>query len=144
VRELLSWWLTSNRRLAAVRADWSGRTLEPAWVEDLDAGWCTGPMGIRQPAPEAPHAERADIDLVLVPGVAFDAACRRLGRGGGFYDRLLALEDWPAPRVALAFEVQLTEQLPEEEHDRPVDAVVTEERVLIRAGGRLADDPPPP
>lgn len=142
VRDLCRRWLESGRRLAGVRADWASRTLEGAWVTDLESGWGPGPRGVRQPVSEAPRAERADIDLVLVPGVAFDESCRRLGRGAGFYDRLLALEDWPAPRVALAFEAQLMDQLPVEEHDRPVDAVVTESRVRVRVGGRLADAGP--
>lgn len=130
-------WLASGRRLAAVRADWPTRGLEGAWVESLEQGWATGPGGVREPSPEARRAERADIGVVLVPGAAFDLGCRRLGRGAGFYDRFLAKDEWPAPRVALAFEAQLMDQLPVEPHDVPVDAVVTESRVLVRAGGRL-------
>jgi len=131
-------WLADGRRLAAVRVDWGRRVLDPAWVESLERGWVTGAKGVREPWGEAPRAERADIGMVLVPGVAFDAECRRLGHGAGFYDRLLVMEGLSAPRVALAFEAQLMDQLPVEAHDEPVDAVVTESRVLVRAGGRLA------
>ena len=70
-----------------------------------------------------------ELDLVLAPLVVFDAQRNRIGMGGGYYDRYLA--DHPrAVAVALAFEAQLTDTLPVEPHDRPMDLVVSEQRVL--------------
>jgi 5-formyltetrahydrofolate cyclo-ligase len=65
-----------------------------------------------------------------VPGVAFDAACRRLGYGGGYYDRLLPLLPATAPRVAGAFDVQIVDAVPAAAHDLGVDCIVTESRTL--------------
>lgn len=63
--------------------------------------------------------------LVLVPGLAFSKDGRRLGKGGGYYDKFLLKE--PEHRtIALAYEFQLTDEIPAEEHDRPVDMIVTE------------------
>ena len=79
----------------------------------------TGVWGLREP-----HAvEPGDtLDLVLVPGVAFDAWGSRLGMGGGWYDRFLA---GGARSVGIAFDWQLVAEVPCESHDRAVEAVVT-------------------
>ncbi len=93
-------------------------------AQDLKAGtW-----GIREPNPDlCPRAEPESIDFALVPGVAFDARGARLGYGGGFYDKLLA--GCTEPRLSLiaaAFEFQVVEKVPLEEHDVRVDLIVTE------------------
>lgn len=101
------------------------------WVEDAGAlapGYC----GIREPASSAPEARPAEIDLVLVPGTAFDEACCRLGMGGGFYDRLLPRLRPEALAVGIAFEEQVAATVPREGHDVPLDAVVTPARVIRR------------
>lgn len=65
---------------------------------------------------------------VLVPGLAFSKDGKRLGKGGGYYDKFLSKE--PEHRtIALAYEFQLTDEIPAEEHDRPVDVIVTEKTV---------------
>ena len=72
----------------------------------------------------------ADVDVVCTPGVAFDLAGRRIGYGGGFYDRLLS--GMPAAaRIAIAFDLQVVEDpLPSGRFDEALDALVTESRVL--------------
>ncbi len=73
------------------------------------------------------------IDLIAVPGVAFDASGRRLGRGGGYYDATLAQLPAGAVRVGLAFEVQIVPSVPDEQHDATLDTVVTERMIYGRA-----------
>ncbi len=87
-------------------------------------------LGVLEPRPEcACPVELAQIDLVVVPGTAFDLRGGRLGYGLGYYDRLLS--EMPlALRVALAFECQLLPEVAIEPHDLPVDIILTEERVL--------------
>ncbi len=87
----------------------------------------TGHYGIREPVSPA-LCPMDEIDLVAVPGVAFDRKGRRLGRGGGYYDRLLA--GFPGLSVALAFDFQILPAIPTEPHDRPVDALVTETKIV--------------
>ena len=71
------------------------------------------------------------IDLVVTPGVAFDGSGRRVGYGGGFYDRFLQLTRPDAPRVALAFDLQVVDDgLPAGAFDLRVDLIVTETRTI--------------
>src|SRR6266496_395603 len=90
-----------------------------------------GDLRTREPPPGAPALPVSDLDLVLVPGVAFDLGCRRLGRGRGHYDATLARLRGGATRIGLAFELQIVPQVPFEPHDVTLDAVVTEARVLF-------------
>ncbi|MEW6662339.1 MAG: 5-formyltetrahydrofolate cyclo-ligase [Bacillota bacterium] len=90
-----------------------------------------GTWGILEPKPEALRpVHPAEIDLVLVPGVAFDRCGNRLGYGAGYYDRFLRSLGPQAKAVALAYQLQVLEHIEAEEHDYPVDLVVTEEGVI--------------
>ncbi|MGA0134179.1 MAG: 5-formyltetrahydrofolate cyclo-ligase [Opitutales bacterium] len=82
-------------------------------------------FGIREPADDAPVAAARDADLFLVPGLAFDRRGRRLGRGAGFYDRLLRGLPRKAFLLGHAHGFQLTGAVPSEEHDVRMRAVVT-------------------
>jgi 5-formyltetrahydrofolate cyclo-ligase len=106
-------------------------------VRDVARDLAPGTWGIREPQPDrCPKADPASADFALIPGVAFDRKGRRLGYGGGFYDRLIAggLPD-SVPLVSGAFEVQVVDEVPVGPHDAPVDAVVTEEGIYARSGG---------
>ncbi len=89
-----------------------------------------GTWQIPEPPESAPEA--TVIDLMIVPGVAFDRECRRLGNGKGFYDRAIA-EVQPGRTVAVCFHAQIVDAVPVGEHDRVLDAVITERGVLHRA-----------
>jgi 5-formyltetrahydrofolate cyclo-ligase len=91
-----------------------------------------GPLGALQPRADQIHPIKlAEIDLMLLPGVGFDRYGHRLGWGLGYYDRLLGHPPKkPMPIIALAYELQLVEQIPVTEQDRTVDKIVTEERVI--------------
>ena len=69
-----------------------------------------------------------DIDLLIVPGVAFDKKCNRMGHGKGYYDRLL--ENVKIPIIGLAFEFQIIDEIPVEKHDKPIDIIITEKRLI--------------
>jgi 5-formyltetrahydrofolate cyclo-ligase len=87
------------------------------------------PFGAREPT-HGPAVDPQEIDVVVTPGVAFDRAGRRIGYGGGFYDRFLLLTGAVA-RIALAFELQLLDgDLPSGAFDLSVEVVVTESRTL--------------
>jgi 5-formyltetrahydrofolate cyclo-ligase len=70
-----------------------------------------------------------DVDVVIVPGVAFDRRGGRVGYGGGFYDRLLSRAP-SAPAVAVAFAVQVVDEVPQGRSDSRVDVIVTEDEVI--------------
>lgn len=85
--------------------------------------------GLWEPDPsQADHVPEAEIDLVVVPGVAFDRSGHRLGLGGGFYDRWLPSVS--APRVGLAFSLQVVERVPHTGRDQRVDWIVTENDLI--------------
>jgi 5-formyltetrahydrofolate cyclo-ligase len=92
----------------------------------------TGNYGIREPAPDAPRIDPAEVDAALVPGLAWDRAGNRLGRGAGYYDRMFAHADWRGFRCGIFFADQEAAIIPAEEWDLPLDAVVTEREVWVR------------
>jgi 5-formyltetrahydrofolate cyclo-ligase len=83
------------------------------------------------------------VELAVVPGVAFDLRGHRLGYGGGYYDRLLGLLPRSAWKIGLAFELQILPSLPISTHDIAVDAIVTEERIILPERSRRAVPPFP-
>ncbi len=86
-----------------------------------------GRFGIPEPAVPV-FAAGDELDLIIVPGVAFDRAGRRIGRGGGFYDRLLP--QYRAVRAGICFDFQCLEAIPGEEHDVKMNFVATETKIL--------------
>ena len=87
----------------------------------------SGTYGILEPAGEFIRKRGYDeVELIIVPGIVFDKKGRRIGYGGGYYDRLLSSMD--ALKVALAYEFQIFDEIPEDEHDIRMDVIVTEER----------------
>ena len=78
-----------------------------------------------EPDPDSPGPLPSQVDLVIVPGVAFDMRGGRLGFGGGYYDRLLRALPDDCARVALAYEVQLADEVPTDAHDERVGIIVT-------------------
>ncbi|CAN5386842.1 5-formyltetrahydrofolate cyclo-ligase [soil metagenome] len=88
------------------------------------------PTSSRVPEPDpdsCPEIAPEEVDVALVPGLAFDpSSLHRLGRGGGFFDRLLARPTFRARRIGIAFSVQLVPIPSPESHDQPVDALITD------------------
>jgi len=87
-------------------------------------------FGILEPRPELPVADPAEIDLAVLPGRAFDRQCRRLGRGRAYVDRFLTRNEGRLFSVSLAAGFQLVREVPVNEYDRPVNAVITESEVI--------------
>ena len=71
-----------------------------------------------------------DVDVVVTPGLAFDREGRRLGYGGGYYDRYLSRLHPHAVRIGIGFSRQVVEEVPEEDGDETVDVIVTDDEVI--------------
>jgi 5-formyltetrahydrofolate cyclo-ligase len=127
---VLSQALAQGKKVAVPRVNEERRMLETYAVCDAVREVSPGFRGVPEPNADCPPVPLASIDWVLVPGVAFDAEGRRIGYGGGYYDRLLPMFERRAVRVAGAFELQLVERVPAAPHDATVDAIVTEKRTL--------------
>lgn len=119
--------LGSGKRLLLPRINRAARVLELRLVGDPAADLVPGVWGIREPSEHCPMVPAAEVEFILVPGVAFTATGARLGYGGGFYDRLLVGLQSKVPRVAAAFELQVVSSIPTGPLDQRVHRVVTEQ-----------------
>ncbi|WP_195940785.1 5-formyltetrahydrofolate cyclo-ligase [Romboutsia sp. 1001713B170131_170501_G6] len=107
------------------------KKLIPSQIIDLKDGVKIGAYGIREPKPEcSPEVEVKDIDVVIVPAVAYDKDCYRLGYGGGFYDRFIERLREDAITVGIAFDLQIFDSVPKEDHDAQLDYIITESQIL--------------
>ncbi|WP_457677712.1 5-formyltetrahydrofolate cyclo-ligase [Thermovibrio sp.] len=103
-----------------------GKEIVPFKVSSLKE-LSRGKFGIPEPPPFKERRVR-EVDLVIVPGIAFDERGYRIGYGGGFYDRLL--EKLPVKsKIGVCFDFQLLSKIPNQPFDIPVDVVITEKRV---------------
>ena len=116
----------------------------PVYVPSADdeGGWRRWSRDVDRPDPTSaasPTSNGSPV-LVLVPGLGFDVAGTRLGRGAGFYDRALAAlrSECTVVAVGLSFETQIVPVLPADPWDQPVDFIATEARVIVPAGDVLA------
>ncbi|WP_309395938.1 5-formyltetrahydrofolate cyclo-ligase [Cerasicoccus maritimus] len=87
-----------------------------------------GAFGILEPVATLPEVATDSVEVILVPGAAFDLRGHRIGYGKGYYDRLLSSVN--ALKIGLAYDRQIVDTVPNEEHDIPVDILITNERVL--------------
>ena len=102
--------------------------IEPSVIISFDNLIPSGKFGILEPI-EAMKIPWKKIDLVLVPGIVFDKNGHRIGYGLGFYDKFLKKVP-KAIKIGLAFDFQIVDKVPREEHDVPVDLVVTDKEVI--------------
>lgn len=112
-------------KVAAPR--WNGETYELAKLKSLSEGDLKrGPMNILEPA-EAEIVKPSEVAVWIVPGLAFTKGGKRLGYGGGWYDRLLASAYKDSLKIGVGHEFQIAEDLPHEPHDVRLDRVVTDD-----------------
>ena len=103
---------------------WNGATYELARIKGLDEkNLRRGPMGIREPA-DADIVEPKKVAAWIVPGLAFTRDGKRLGYGGGWYDRFLASAPNSDAKIGVAYSFQIVDDLPAEPHDIPLDDIV--------------------
>jgi 5-formyltetrahydrofolate cyclo-ligase len=117
--------LKMGKRVALPRCT-SQRGIVPKEIRNRHTDLEKGIYAIRQPRIGQKSLEPEKINLVVVPGVAFDEKNRRLGRGKGYYDRFLKKLPGNSISVGLAFDFQIVENLPEDSHDIPVSKVITD------------------
>ncbi|MBZ4688351.1 MAG: 5-formyltetrahydrofolate cyclo-ligase [Clostridia bacterium] len=121
--------LQMGKRVVVPVCEVKTKKLIPAEIKSYPEDLQCGAYGIMEPC-EIKPVRPEEIDLVLVPGVAFDVNGNRLGYGAGYYDRFLARLRSDATTIALAFEMQILDNVFPEEHDVPMDYIITEERLI--------------
>ena len=106
--------------------------LAPSKIVDFDIELEKGNKGILEPKKEYHRIFTPEnIDLIVVPGIAFDLKGNRIGRGFGYYDNFLRKVCSFAKIVALAFEMQTVKKIPNDKNDIPVHKIITEKRIII-------------
>ncbi len=123
IMPLFSWVLQRGKRLLLPRVE--GKDLKLIRVED-DTSLSPGAFCILEPS-GGEEVRPEEVDLSLVPGVAFDREGYRIGYGKGYYDRLL--ERLGGLKLGVCYEFQVLEEVPRDDWDMPVDLVVTEEKI---------------
>jgi 5-formyltetrahydrofolate cyclo-ligase len=133
-RDFIDATLSAGKRLILPKVDRQLHCLQLFYVESIAQQLTPGIWGILEPDPQrCETASPQAVEWILVPGVAFDVACQRLGYGGGYYDRLLNSIPSIAPRIAAAFSMQIVPNVPTAMHDQPLHCVITEDVVLQRS-----------
>ncbi len=137
IRPLIEDGLKAGKAIALPRVDWIGKSMSAALIastsEDLEADAHAPGLGLYQPRPSCADAPLKAVDLVLLPGLGFDPSGRRIGRGAGFYDRLLErlTPDSSGPTlIGVCFDEQVVREVPVEEHDRGMSMVVSPSGVM--------------
>ncbi len=100
-------------------------------LKDFEKDLEIGHFGVREPTKEATRpVEPSILDLIIVPGVAFDRKGYRVGYGAGYYDRFLLRISEKARTIALAFHMQLIDKVPVDDHDIAVEHIITEKEFI--------------
>lgn len=89
-----------------------------------------GKFNIKEPYTHHPVIAKKDLNLIIVPGIAFDKSLNRIGYGKGYFDKLL--KTLKCTKIALAYDFQIIENVPAEKHDQKVDIVITEKTILTK------------
>lgn len=121
--------LADGKIICIPRIDWANKSMAPVAISNLADDLQTGRYDIRVPKPGCAMLEPAQLDVILLPGLAFDRAGNRLGRGAGFYDRFIsALHDagHRPTLIGVCYHAQIVDSVPTEPHDHRVDRVITE------------------
>ena len=105
--------------------------LAPSRLFDFDRELEKGKMGIFEPKQEYRRLfPPEDIDLIILPGIAYDIRGNRIGRGCGYYDNFLRKICSSTKIIALAFEIQIVKKVPTDTNDIPVHKIITEDRII--------------
>ena len=125
--------LMDNKKIYVPRTEFKTRLMDAVEITSLD-NLIESEYGILEPSVEEPHIDPNEIDLIVVPGVAFDRNGGRMGYGAGFYDRYFKKinEDnmKKVIKLALAYDFQILEKIPMNEQDVPVNYIITEKEFI--------------
>lgn len=131
--DLLKYCITHRKTVALPKVDKGHNRLKIYEIKDIKE-LARGYFGIPEPDVSEDRAMSVeDLNLILVPAVAFDEYCNRLGYGKGFYDKLLQVvkdKELKIDIIGLAYEEQIVELIPSEPHDIRMDKIITDKRII--------------
>ncbi len=127
--------LKDNKKIYVPRTEFKTRLMDAVEITSLD-NLIKSEYGILEPAIEEPHIDPNELDLIVVPGVAFDRNGGRMGYGAGYYDRYFKRISKDRikkiAKLALAYDFQILEKIPMNEQDVPVNYIITEKEFIHR------------
>ncbi|HHC24549.1 MAG TPA: 5-formyltetrahydrofolate cyclo-ligase [Desulfobacterales bacterium] len=107
--------------------------MTPMKINNVDLDLKPGPRGVPEPNMKKCKVVPVDrLDIAIIPGVAFDEKGARVGSGQGYYDRLIPKLPVTTRKVALALESQIIQQVPMQSHDKHVDIIITDKRIIYK------------
>jgi len=124
----LSAW-QDDKTVLVPQVDWDHYHMIPVTCRSFEDEMIVSRHGLRTPANGEPWPLE-QIDLIIVPALAYDLNGHRVGHGGGFYDRFLQQPQVHGASCGLGFEEQLVDELPVHDHDQRLDMLVTDARIL--------------
>lgn len=128
---LLQTVLAGGQKLYVPVTDWNRKEILVSQLLNYPDDLTAGRFGLLEPKEDCQRlGVPGDVDLAVVPGVAFDERGYRLGYGAGFYDRFLAALPASALKIGLGYEQQIVPSVYPQGHDQPVDLVITEKRTI--------------
>lgn len=114
------------------------KIIQPCEIRSLNE-LAPGTWGILEPKKgNYKVVDSSQIDLAIVPGLAFDYSFNRLGYGAGYYDRFLPSMNSLAIKIGICYDFQLIDSLPAEKYDIPMDVIITEKRLLFRDPNKIS------
>lgn len=128
--DLIKSMLNEGKTVVIPYTDTVNTILIPVELHDIENDLITSPFGYKEPKKEKIiPVDPKEFDLIVVPGVVFDKRLNRIGYGKGYYDRILINKRNDVKAIAVAFELQVLDEIPFEEHDVKMDMIITEENI---------------
>ncbi len=127
--DLINKMLSDKKRVVIPYTDTKNTILIPSEIKSMD-DLALSSFGYYEPVYESINkVEPHEFDLIVTPGVVFDRDLNRVGFGKGYYDRILSQKRKDAKAVAIAYEFQVLDEVPAEQHDVKMDMIITEENI---------------
>lgn len=118
-------WILDNGKILLLPRVLNDRDMDAVRVRDIETGLAKSRFGIYEPAPDQLSYPEEEIEVILVPGVAFDRKGNRLGHGRGYYDRFLSRCGQKTVFIGIAYSFQVFDSIPSDQHDIRVHQVIT-------------------
>jgi 5-formyltetrahydrofolate cyclo-ligase len=132
-QRIVEWCFAQNKIVVLPAFGKEKRSVTLMKVDDIEKDLKPGPRGVLEPDPARCKQVPIDqVDIAIVPGTAFDEKGGRIGAGFGYYDRLIPKLAVTTRKVSLIFEDHIISQIPMESHDKYVDIVITDQRIIYK------------
>ncbi len=130
--DLINKMLNENKHVVIPYTDTVNTLIIPVEITNIKSDLKCSSFGYLEPRTEkVKEVEISKIDLIIVPGVVFDKRLNRIGFGKGYYDRILIKKRQDTKAIAIAYEFQVLDEIPFEDHDIKMEMIITEENIYM-------------